>query len=131
MNVQPAKMVIPTAGSTAARADPVSAVRGSRQIAADPPSAPAAARVQAQTNAPQAASMSSDAARQIASQINDYLKSASSDLQFAVDGDSGTVVVRIVDSQTKEVIRQIPSEEMLAISRYMGEMSGKLLQQKA
>jgi flagellar protein FlaG len=39
--------------------------------------------------------------------------------------------VRIVDSQTKEVIRQIPSEEMLAISKYMDQMSGKLIQQKA
>lgn len=73
-----------------------------------------------------------DEVRQAASQVNAALKqTASSDLQFSVEGENKQVVVRVVDSQTKEVIRQIPSEEMVAISRAMDNMSGLLVQQKA
>ena len=38
---------------------------------------------------------------------------------------------RIVDSATKELIRQIPSEEMLAISESLDKMIGFLIAQKA
>ena len=54
-----------------------------------------------------------------------------SSLQFEVDGESNKVVVRIVDSDTKELIRQIPSEEMLAISESLDKLIGFLIAQKA
>ena len=74
----------------------------------------------------------SDDVRKAASQVNEALqKTASSDLQFSVEGENKQVVVRVVDSQTKEVIRQIPSEEMVAISKAMDNLSGLLVQQKA
>ena len=74
----------------------------------------------------------SDEVRKAANQVNEALKgTASSDLQFSVEGDNKQVVVRVVDSQTKEVIRQIPSEEMVAISKAMDNLSGLLVQQKA
>jgi flagellar protein FlaG len=74
----------------------------------------------------------SDEVRKAASQVNEALKgTASSDLQFSVEGDNKDVVVRVVDSQTKEVIRQIPSEQMVAISKAMDNLSGLLVQQKA
>lgn len=53
------------------------------------------------------------------------------DLQFSVDNETGRTVVRIVDSATQQVIRQIPTEEVLAISRAVGRMQGLLLRQKA
>ncbi len=52
------------------------------------------------------------------------------DLQFSIDQDSGRTVVKVVDSVTKEVVRQIPSEEMLAISRAIDKLQGLLLKQK-
>ena len=74
----------------------------------------------------------SDEVRKAANQVNEALKgTASSDLQFSVEGENKDVVVRVVDSQTKEVIRQIPSEEMVAISKAMDNLSGLLVQQKA
>ena len=74
----------------------------------------------------------SDEVRKAANQVNEALKgTASSDLQFSVEGDNKQVVVRVVDSQTKEVIRQIPSEQMVAISKAMDNLSGLLVQQKA
>ena len=74
----------------------------------------------------------SDEVRKAANQVNEALKgTASSDLQFSVEGENKDVVVRVVDSQTKEVIRQIPSEQMVAISKAMDNLSGLLVQQKA
>jgi len=73
----------------------------------------------------------SDEVRKAANQVNEALKgTASSDLQFSVEGENKDVVVRVVDSQTKEVIRQIPSEQMVAISKAMDNLSGLLVQQK-
>ncbi len=70
--------------------------------------------------------------RQAASQVNAALKKTESNsLEFLVEGENKQVVVRVVDSQTKEVIRQIPSAEMMAISQTMDKMSGLLIQQKA
>ncbi len=48
-------------------------------------------------------------------------------LQFSVDEESGETVVKVVDSETKEVIRQIPSEELLAIANRLRSTAGVLL----
>ena len=86
----------------------------------------------AQSSAKAPPTTGSDEVRKAAQQVNAALKAtASSDLQFSVEGDNKDVVVRVVDSQTKELIRQIPSEEMVAISKAMDNLSGLLVQQKA
>lgn len=72
-----------------------------------------------------------DALRQVARQINDFLQTSNADIEFSVDGESKQVVVRIVDSETKKTIRQIPSEEMLEISKSLDRMTGLLIKQTA
>lgn len=72
-----------------------------------------------------------EAVKQAARQINEFLKSSKADVEFAVDDSSRHVVVRIVDAQTKEVIRQMPSEETIAISKSLDQMTGVLFQQRA
>lgn len=52
-------------------------------------------------------------------------------LQFSIDEATGKTVVRVVDSATQEVIRQIPSEEVLAIARALDRLQGLLLKGKA
>ena len=59
-----------------------------------------------------------------AAQIESYLKSAGRALEFRVDDDTGRVVVTVRDSQTGETIRQIPSEEALALARSLGDGLG-------
>jgi flagellar protein FlaG len=44
------------------------------------------------------------------SQLNDYVQNVQRDLQFEVDNDLGQTIVKVVDQQTQEVIRQIPDE---------------------
>jgi flagellar protein FlaG len=85
-----------------------------------PPSAP-----------PVQALPSENAVKNAARQISDFLKSSSASIRFSVDQSRHEVVVRIVDPQTNEVIRQVPSEELLAIAQSLDRMSGLLLKQTA
>lgn len=56
---------------------------------------------------------------------------ASSNLQFTVDEETGMNVVKVVDTETKEVIRQMPSEEVLVIAKVLDQLQGLLLRDKA
>jgi flagellar protein FlaG len=62
---------------------------------------------------------------------NSALKQVSNDLEFAVDTSSGRTVLRVIDASTKQVIRQFPSEEILAITRAIDRFQGLLLKEKA
>ncbi|WON73600.1 flagellar protein FlaG [Nitrosospira sp. Is2] len=52
-------------------------------------------------------------------------------MEFSLDSDSGRVVVKIIDSATQEVVRQIPMEEMLALAKALDKFQGLLLHTKA
>lgn len=56
---------------------------------------------------------------------------APNSLRFSIDDATGKTIVRITDAETGEMIRQIPSEELLAIARSLDSMRGTLLQQEA
>lgn len=49
--------------------------------------------------------------------LNDYVQSQQRDLRFSLDSESGRAVVRVLDSNTEEVIRQIPSDVALRLAR--------------
>ena len=63
--------------------------------------------------------------------VQDFTNTLANELKFSIDDKSGQTVVKIVDTATDEVIRQIPSEEMLAIADALGQIQGVLLKQKA
>ena len=65
--------------------------------------------------------VSQEALEKAVSQLKAYVQNTQRDMDFSVDDVTGRVVVRVIDSQSEEVIRQIPSEEMLAISRHLSE----------
>ena len=114
----------PAPDPTTTRAASLQGVDRPRATAARQRPAPA-------TPAPAPAPTNSAAVEQVARQINEFLASSSVSLRFVVDRDSSKVVVRIVDPGTDEVIRQIPYEEMLAISRALKQISGLLIKQKS
>lgn len=62
---------------------------------------------------------------------NTYAQSVSTGIQFSLDQDTGRTVVKMVDTTTEEVLRQFPSEEMLAISRSIDRMQGLLINREA
>jgi flagellar protein FlaG len=52
-------------------------------------------------------------------QMKDFAQVMSRQLQFDVDEDSGKTVVRVLDKDSGEVIRQFPSDEILALASHM------------
>ena len=68
---------------------------------------------------------------QAVGQIKAFLDSSSASVEFSLQEDSGRVVIRIVDEQTQELIRQIPSEEVLTIAQALGRIQGLLVSEKA
>ncbi len=65
--------------------------------------------------------LSQEALENVVSQLNAYVQNTQRDIDFSVDDTTGRVIVKVIDSESDEVIRQIPSEEMLAISRHLME----------
>lgn len=59
------------------------------------------------------------------------MSSKASALQFSLDDSTGTTIARVVDTETGELIRQIPSKELLEIARALDKMQGQLLKQNA
>ncbi|MEM6301915.1 MAG: flagellar protein FlaG [Pseudomonadota bacterium] len=53
--------------------------------------------------------------------ISDYIQSVSRSLQISVDDDLGTTVIRVLDAETDELVRQIPAEDALALARFISE----------
>lgn len=63
--------------------------------------------------------------------VQKFTQPLANNLQFSIDEDTGIKMVKVIDSATKEVIRQIPSEEMMEIARALDRLQGILLKQKA
>lgn len=49
--------------------------------------------------------------------MNEYVQSTQRDLQFSYDEELSSTIVRVLDRQTQEVIRQIPDEVFLKLAR--------------
>lgn len=62
---------------------------------------------------------------------NEFMSTVNNSLQFSIDKDTGTSIVRVIDKNTQELIRQIPSEEMLNIAKALDTITGLLVRQKA
>jgi len=64
-------------------------------------------------------------------EINTSLQSRSVGLQFELDEDTDKMIVKVVDRASGEVIRQIPSEEVVRIAKVLGKAPGLLVSQEA
>lgn len=64
-----------------------------------------------------------------ARRVNGVLRSYG--VEFEIAGDPPQTVTQIVDSETREVIRQIPSEEVLNFVERLDELRGLLLDGEA
>ncbi|MBB5189943.1 flagellar protein FlaG [Silvimonas terrae] len=80
-------------------------------------------------NGQQDAAALNDAVGKLNEAVKNYANGNS--LQFSVDPDSQTHIVKVIDSQTKDVIRQIPSEQAIAIAKAIGQFEGLLIKDKA
>lgn len=71
-----------------------------------------------------------DELNQVVQEMNDFVKPINNSLEFSVDKDTGTTVVKVLDTETQEVIKQIPSEEMLALAKAIGQLKGLFVKQQ-
>ena len=63
--------------------------------------------------------------------INKTIQTLSRNLEFTVDEASKENVVKVVDTETGDVIRQMPSEETLQIAKVLDQLQGLIIKQKA
>ncbi len=77
------------------------------------------------------AKASDDQLKDVVKAVNDFVKPFNDTLLFSIDKDTGTTVVKVIDTETDEVIKQIPSEEMLALAKALDQLRGLLVKQKA
>lgn len=55
--------------------------------------------------------------KQAATSMNNYFQSIQRDLEFSVDEELNQVVVKVIDTASGELIRQIPEETFLELAR--------------
>lgn len=117
-------------GAAAVRSGAESAAQGAPAPAPAPApqAAPAAPAPAGKDAGEQAAEL--EAARRSANQA---LKKNGCELAFEFDDASGRMIARLIDTKTKEVLRQMPSKETLAIAKALAEdrSNGVLLQANA
>ena len=63
--------------------------------------------------------------------LNDSMLGAAQGLEFSVDEETKDIVVKVVDQNTREVVRQMPSKEALEIAKSLDRMRGLLINQTA
>ena len=62
--------------------------------------------------------------------LNQLMTSHQCSLRFEIDASSGRTVITVVNDATKEVVRQIPSPELLRIARNLDDL-GSLIDARA
>ena len=63
-------------------------------------------------------------------EVNAFMTNMQHNLSFSVDEDSGEPIVFIKDIDTDEVIRQIPSEELVILRKKLDDVTGILFHTK-
>ena len=116
MDIQQLTAAVPVTQAPAARREIVPASRG---VAAQ-------ASVAAAESEPQP-----DQVKEAVKDIQEFVSSVTTDLRFSVDKETGRTIVSVVDSETKQVVRQIPAQEIMAIARNIDRMQGLLFSAKA
>lgn len=62
--------------------------------------------------------------------INRFLQPVTGDITFSQDDETGKTIVKIIDTKTQTVLRQMPSKEAVAIAKELDKLQGMLLRDK-
>ena len=111
--------------------NPPAASAGTGSVAVSMPRPDAAVVAALQAAAPPPQQATSEQVKQAFEKIKIAVAPVAQNLEFSMDQTTGRTVVTVVDTSTKEVIRQIPSEEVLQMAQELDRMKGILLRGKA
>lgn len=67
---------------------------------------------------------------ELVKELEKKLSMLNTQLKISIDEDTDMVVVKVIDKETKKVIRQIPPEYVLKIAKYLDEITGLLYNNK-
>jgi flagellar protein FlaG len=66
---------------------------------------------------------------ELVEELSDLVQSVRRELEFSVDDESGRTVIRVIDSATGELVRQIPPEEVLTlVGRFREDQAGLVME---
>ena len=68
--------------------------------------------------------------KEAAEKINEFIEAMTHDLSFSVDKDTNRTVVKVLERESGDVIRQIPAEEVLKIAKVLDELKGLIIREK-
>lgn len=93
--------------------------------------AQAASVAEAEASSADYAEMSKAELEALAEQLNEFMKKGQRSLSFSVDETADEVVISVLDKQTQELIRQIPSPEALKLKQHFDSVIGLLFSDQA
>jgi len=100
-----------------------SATNSSQLVKSEPASADTGKALPTDGKAsPQPANNSAEISEAVG-QINDFIQTVDRNLSFSMDDTSGKTVIKVIDSNSGQLIRQIPNEEVLALASHLQELS--------
>lgn len=68
--------------------------------------------------------------QELAEEVQQYLEEVNVQLNFKIHEDTGELIVQVIDHDTNEVIRQIPSEQLIELREKLSELRGVLFSDK-
>lgn len=91
----------------------------------------AAQQVRQQENAQQSQQAGRQDVDEAVDRLNNFVSNIQSEINFSIDETTGIRIVKVVDSNSNEVIRQMPSEEAVALAKALDKLQGLLIKEKA
>jgi len=71
--------------------------------------------------------LSPEKLEKVVQQLQDFMGEMNRSLQFKVDEDSGRNVIKVIDKESGDLVKQYPSEEVLGIVAKLAEATGVLV----
>ena len=68
--------------------------------------------------------------KEVIDRVGRTLQNVEPKLELSIDQDLNQVILRVVDKESGDLIRQIPSEEVLELDRFFADQSGLLIQEE-
>ncbi|MGQ5522542.1 flagellar protein FlaG [Chitinimonas sp. PSY-7] len=126
MQVQAVGVSLVQTGSQTEAQAPRKAIQSEQEVASPQSTTPAGA-----ANKPDRADDKQLSVEESVEKLNETVAAFNRSLQFSIDKDTRMNIVKVVDVSSKEVIRQIPSQEVVEIAKAIDKLQGLLLSDKA
>ena len=64
---------------------------------------------------------------QVVDKLNSLIQEVRRELHFSIDEGTGRTVIKVIDAQTEEVVRQIPSDQILTMMQQLQDNASSFL----